>query len=200
MLDHPLLLGTTNPHKLREFRELVAGFPILVTSAGELGVKLPGVDENGASAAENARLKATRIAEQLGRWTLADDTVLEVDALGGRPGVRTARYAGPAASMQQNRERLLRELEAVAAEHRSARFVCCLCVADASGRVRYEASGDCRGEILKAARGAGFGYDSLFFLPELGKTMAELDDSERRSATHRAKAMVQLAERMGLAC
>lgn len=196
ILDQPLLLATTNPDKVREFEQLCDSLPILLETASRLGVTLPNVEEGGSSAAENARLKATQIAKRLGRWTLADDTTLEVDALAGRPGVHTARYAGPTAKMSENRAKLIDQLAATAAEDRGAQFVCQLCVADSSGLVRFEARGECRGRILETARGQGFGYDGLFLLPGLGKTMAELDDVERCHVTHRARAVAQLVEQM----
>lgn len=191
--EQPLLLATTNPDKVRQFAELFDSLPFAVSTARQLGLTLPEVEERGSSAVENAMLKATQIAERLGRWTLADDTTLEVDALGGRPGVHTARFAGPTAGIAENRAKLLAELAATAAEERGAQFVCQLCVADPLGVVRFEARGECRGQVLESPRGGGFGYDSLFFLPELGKTMAELDDRERRRVTHRARAVAALA-------
>ncbi|WP_164103291.1 non-canonical purine NTP pyrophosphatase [Candidatus Laterigemmans baculatus] len=188
-----LLLATTNLDKVREFQSLFASLPIGIVTAAALGLALPNVQEGADSAAENARLKSTQIARQMGRWTLADDTVLEVDALAGRPGVFTARYAGPNADMAANRTKLLAELAAQSCSGRAARFVCQLCVADPSGMVRYEGQGECRGEILSLPRGEGFGYDSLFFIPELGKTMAELDEVERNHVTHRSRAVAALA-------
>ena len=198
-----VLLATTNPNKVFEFKNLLArneqqASPLaemmfVLRDANQLGVRLPDVDETGESLRENARLKAVESAQATGCWTLADDTGLEVDALAGRPGVHSARYAGSPGNMPANREKLLRELEGIPFAARTAKFVCWLTVAAPDGRIVQEASGQCNGLILTSAQGtSGFGYDSLFWIPEAKQTLAELHPDQHVEYSHRARAMKRL--------
>ena len=146
------------------------------------------VDETGGSFEENARLKATVLARESGLLTLADDSGLEVDALGGEPGPLSARYAGEDATDEDRINYLLAKLKDVPEEKRTARFRCVIAIAAPDGTVEL-CSGECRGFITTTPRGEyGFGYDPVFYLPELGKTMAELPPEEKNRISHRAKA------------
>lgn len=187
-----LLVASTNAKKLRELRELVEGLPLEIASPADLGFDLPEVDEDAPSFEGNARKKALAYATASGLPTVADDSGICVDALGGEPGVRSARYSGeePAADRdEQNNAKLLRALEGVEEERRGAAFHCAICLAmpDGSSQVveaRWE------GRIAFAPRGeGGFGYDPLFLLPELGRTSAELSAEEKRALSHRGQAM-----------
>lgn len=179
-----LLVATSNPGKVAEFRRLLPP-DVRVIGLAEAGVSLP--EETGATFAENARLKALSAARDSGMLALADDSGLEVEALGGEPGVRSARYAGEPTSDERNRNLVLQRMDGVDADRRSARFTCVIVVADAHGIVA-EARGECRGAIALAARGdRGFGYDPVFQLPD-GRTMAELDPEEKDRTSHRGVA------------
>ncbi|HKO90234.1 MAG TPA: RdgB/HAM1 family non-canonical purine NTP pyrophosphatase [Polyangiaceae bacterium] len=193
-----MIFATSNPHKLEEARAILGPLGIQVQSLDELGVELEEPEEDGATFEDNARLKARYYARHLGTTCLAEDSGLEVDALGGAPGVYSARYAGLAGSRdvrdRANNERLLRELAAVPAPERTARFVCTLAVADPDGTIRAEARGIYEGVIAEAARGTnGFGYDPLLYLPDRGCTSAELTPSEKHARSHRGHALRQLA-------
>ncbi len=191
------VLATTNANKLAEFRELWQDESWMVESPAERGIVLPVVIEDGATFIDNARLKAVSAARRLNDWVIADDTALEVDCLGGAPGVYSARYAGPTATMQENRQLLLENLSSFPEEAWDARFVCALAVANPQGDVVVETIGFCQGRIVTSSSGTGgFGYDSLFLIPELGKTMASLECDERKSWTHRARAAHALAVKL----
>jgi len=152
------------------------------------------VDENGITCEANAIKKATEMAQATGLPAVADDTGLEVDALGGRPGVYAARYAGEHATYEDNCKKLLEELRGVPMPQRSASFVTVAAVALPSGEVHI-AHGSLKGLITEAAVGsAGFGYDPVFFVPELGKTLAELTPAEKNRVSHRAKAFAKAKE------
>lgn len=186
-----ILLATRNPGKVKEFAPY---FTRIGWQLQGLPSDAPTVEEDGTTFAENAQKKADTIVRLYGMPTLADDSGLEVDALGGRPGVYSARYAGEEASDEMNNEKLLRELADVPAEHRTARFVCVLALA-IPGRKTLLFRGECEGRILRDPRGdGGFGYDPLFYLPHLGKSMAELTLDEKNQISHRAKAMKKLTE------
>jgi len=185
-----LLLATTSEDKIREFREFFIGSGIRIDAPLELGIVLMPVEEDQPSLAANASLKASRGAKETGRWVLADDTGLQVDALGGQPGVRTARYAGPSASMDENRSLLLNRLSLVPPLQRTADFVCSLAIAGPDGEIHAQVEGRCSGMILHSPAGAGgFGYDSLFHVPGAGCTMAQFTASQRREWSHRARAV-----------
>jgi XTP/dITP diphosphohydrolase len=191
----PILLATRNGKKRRELARIL--------DAAEVGVRLldlelhpdvPDAPEEGATFAENARAKALWYASRTGQLCLADDSGLEVDALGGAPGVRSARYSGPGASDADNRRKLLAELAGVAPERRTARFRCALALADAD-EIVFEADGVAEGAILDAERGsAGFGYDPLFLSAELGRSFAEVEAAAKDRVSHRGRALARLAD------
>jgi len=188
-----LLLATQNRGKAREYRHLLAGIPYRIITPAEAGITA-GVAETGATFEENAVLKATTLAAASGRLTLADDSGLEVDALGGAPGVNSARFAGPGASDAERISLLLKKLKDVPEAARAARFRCVIAIAAPDGRVEL-ASGESRGFITRAPQGThGFGYDPVFYLPEPGKTMAELLPREKNKISHRARAAARARE------
>jgi XTP/dITP diphosphohydrolase len=183
-----LLIATGNAHKMREMGRILADAPIALRSPAGLGIA-QAVEETGATYAENAVLKATAYARLGGMLSLADDSGLEVDCLGGEPGLRSARYAGPGGSNQDRIAKLLRNLDGVPWERRSARFVCAIAVAGPSGEsVIFE--GTCQGIIALTPQGeGGFGYDPVFYMPEFGCTMAELPEEVKNRVSHRARAV-----------
>lgn len=188
-----LLIPTTNAGKLREYRLLLKGVPFALVSPAEAGVTLD-IEETGKTFEENARLKAQACARASGLLTLADDSGLEVDALGGKPGVMSARYAGKNATDADRVRYLLAKLEGVPLEKRAAHFRCVIAIARADGRVET-CSGECAGVIALEPHGShGFGYDPVFFLPGLGKTMAELPAEIKNRVSHRARAVTKARE------
>jgi len=200
-----LVFATRNPGKVVELHQLCAGLELEILSARDLDV--PDVVEDGDSFAANAAKKALEVSRATGLPALADDSGLEVDALGGAPGVISARYAGPEHDDRRNNDKLLRELDGVPPGRRTARFRSVVALADASGRLGGEvltAEGTCEGIILEQPRGTGgFGYDPLFFAPELGCTFAEAGVGPKNDLSHRARAMramrPRLVEYLGLA-
>jgi XTP/dITP diphosphohydrolase len=188
-----LLLATNNRGKAREYKNLLRGIPFEIVTPAELGIDVE-VDETGGSFEENARLKAMALAEASGLLTLADDSGLEVDALGGEPGVLSARYAGEGAADSERVAYLLEKMKNIPEGKRTARFHCVIAMAEPHGRVEFF-SGECRGVIAAAPRGDnGFGYDPVFYVPELGKTFAELKPEEKNSISHRARAAANAKE------
>ncbi len=182
-----LLLGTNNQGKVREYMMLLRSLPFELVTPAEQGITTT-VSEVGGSLEENARLKATVLAEQSQLLTLADDSGLEVDALGGEPGRLSARYAGEGASDSDRVDYLLSRLENVPWPERSACFRCIIAVATPSGVVEL-CSGECQGFITFEPRGEeGFGYDPIFYLPRLDKTMAELPLEIKNQVSHRGQA------------
>lgn len=185
---HELIVATSNPHKVRELTRLLQplGLPVLPLPQD---ADLQPVVEDGQTLLENARKKASGYARQLQRWVIADDTGLEVDALDGAPGVRSARYAGDDASMAMNLALLIEHMLDVPDDKRAARFVCHLCVAAPDGSVIIEGAGECRGRIGRQPIGEfGFGYDSVFLLAGKDHTLAELDEEHTAQAGHRGNA------------
>jgi XTP/dITP diphosphohydrolase len=196
-----LLLASRNRGKIREISALLAPLPVELLSIDdmELGEQ---VEETGSSYAENARLKVEALARRSGMWVLGDDTGLEVLALGGAPGLHSARYAGPGANDADRRALLVKAL-AGKARPWAARFCCAAALGGPGGSLDL-GWGECAGEILPDAQGeAGFGYDSIFLVEGLGKTMAELTLEEKNQHSHRAQAiralLPALAERLGVA-
>lgn len=183
-----LLVATNNPGKIREYEALLADLPVEITFPGQEGLDME-VAETGDTFEENARLKAVAFAQASGLLTLADDSGLEVDALGGAPGVHSARYAGPGASDEDRYRKLLAALADVPPDRRSARFRCVVAVAQPDGAV-YTADGVCEGQIGFEPRGEhGFGYDPVFLVQGYdGLTMAELDPEVKNRISHRARA------------
>jgi len=188
-----LVVATANSGKLREFRSLLAGLPYELTSLAELGLESPA--ETGASFLENATLKARHAATLSGFAAVADDSGIEVDALGGAPGIHSARYAGCSADDLSNNAKLMSALKGVPYERRRARFRCALVLIEAADAPPLEAEAAWEGFILDAPRGSGgFGYDPYFWLPELDKTAAELAPEEKNRLSHRGKALRALRE------
>ncbi len=180
-----VLLASNNGHKIKEIKEILGDF-FDVVSLREAGVE-SDPEETGATFEENARIKAVAGMKASGMPCIADDSGLEVFALDGLPGVMSARYAGGHGDDSANNEKLLRELEN--ASDRSARYVCVICMAFPNGH-EIVARGECRGTILKEARGeGGFGYDPLFFFPQFGKTFAEITAEEKNEVSHRKAAL-----------
>jgi XTP/dITP diphosphohydrolase len=195
LLNKKLLLATSNKGKAREYRALLRGVPYEITTMAEQGFTMD-IEETGASFEENARLKATSLAAASGLLSLADDSGLEVDALGGEPGVRSNRYAGEDASDEDKYLFLLDKLKDVPDEKRTARFRCVIAIVAPDGKVEL-CYGECRGIITNEPKGEnGFGYDPVFFIPELGKTMAELKPEEKNRISHRARAAEKAREEL----
>ncbi|MBI4788560.1 MAG: XTP/dITP diphosphatase [Chloroflexi bacterium] len=182
-----LLIATHNRGKLIEYQGILAGLPLELVTLDHVGIK-EDIAESGATFAENARLKATAYARASAMLTLADDSGLQVDALGGEPGVYSKRYAGEHATDAERVNYLLYKLKDVPAQARTARFRCAIAIASPSGEV-WESDGTVEGEIAFVPRGKnGFGYDPIFYFPKLGVTMAELPAFEKNKISHRAKA------------
>lgn len=191
-----VVLATGNPGKVRELADLLAAFGLDIVAQTELGVE--SADETGLTFIENAILKARHASAVTGLPAIADDSGLAVDVLGGAPGIYSARYAGEDASDQQNLDKLLAALNAVPDGERQAHFHCVLVylrhAADPTPLVFH---GSWTGEIARTASGVGgFGYDPIFFVPELGKTAAELSKSEKLAVSHRGKALNMLLSAM----
>jgi XTP/dITP diphosphohydrolase len=193
-----LVFATRNPGKLTELRQLLRGLDIQVLSQRDLEV--PEVVEDGDTFVANASKKALEVSRATGLPALADDSGLEVDALDGAPGVYSARYAGEDASDEANNAKLLVALEGIPAERRTARFRSVLALADTAGELGDEVittEGACEGVILTEGRGdGGFGYDPLFFAPELGVTFAEAGVGTKNDLSHRARAMKAMKPRL----
>ena len=185
-----LLIGSGNPGKQREYRELLAGLDLQLITPDDLDPVLPEPEETGKTFAENAAHKAHAYASASGVRTVADDSGLEVDALRGAPGLRSRRFFGDDASAAERNTKLLALLEGVTA--RGARFVCVTALAWPDGRVELF-DGEVRGEIALAPRGEqGFGYDPLFIIAGDGRTMAELPAHEKHRISHRGLAVAKL--------
>ena len=181
------LLATNNAHKLGEYRQLLAGIPYEIVTPSHLGLDLD-VAEDGETYADNATRKAVAFARASGLLSLADDSGLEVFALDREPGLRSSRYAGPGATDADRIALVLEKLRARPGTSREARFVCVIALARPDGELDI-VEGECRGEITTAPRGEhGFGYDPIFFVPEVGKTMAELPPDVKNRLSHRARA------------
>jgi len=182
-----LLVATRNQGKVREYQQLLANLPLSITHLDAEGVEME-IRETGSTFADNAVQKAQGYARASGLLTLADDSGLEVDALGGEPGVHSARYAGEEATDEQRYRLLLRKLKNVRWEDRTARFRCVIAVAEPRGEI-YTAEGVCEGLIALGPEGeGGFGYDPIFYLPEHDKTMAQLEPVVKNRISHRARA------------
>lgn len=182
-----LIIATTNPGKLREIRELLKDFDLKITSLSDYP-GAPKIEEDGKNFAQNALKKAATIALYTGKFTLGEDSGLEVKVLGNKPGIYSARFSGTGATDKKNNAKLLRVLRGVPLKRRQARYRCFAALADGRGIIDV-VSGTCAGLIALAGRGKnGFGYDPLFFLPRYNKTFGELDLSVKAEISHRAKA------------
>lgn len=191
-----LLIATTNRGKLAELRALLADMPVEIVSLATALPDRPQAVEDGATFRDNALIKARAAASAAMLVTLAEDAGLEVDAIGGRPGVRSARFSQEGATDAENNATLLKALEEVEDEQRTARFRCVMVLLDpwSEGEAReLVVEGSCEGVIARAPRGGGgFGYDPLFVVSGFGRTMAELGDDEKNRVSHRARAALAL--------
>ncbi len=192
---HKIVAATRNPKKLLELQRLLEGTNIEVVSLADLG-ELSEVEETGATFEENARLKALSYAQQTGLACVADDSGLEVEALGGAPGVFSSRYAGPGADGRTLCEKLLREMSAVSDGERAARFRCFVALGW-EGEVIVRARGEVSGQIIREMRGAGgFGYDPVFVPEGHHRTFAEMEPGQKDSLSHRGKALTRFKARL----
>jgi XTP/dITP diphosphohydrolase len=191
LTDRRLLLATRNPGKVREIRRALEGLPLEVV--GLAGVLTgPSPRETGRTFAENARAKGLFYSRKWPGWTLAEDSGLEVDRLGGAPGVRSARFSSPHPTDAKNIRKVLRRLGPAPAAERGARFVCVMVLAK-GGRIIREFRGAVRGRIAAAPRGeSGFGYDPIFYYPRLRRTFAELPSEVKNGISHRGRAVRKL--------
>jgi XTP/dITP diphosphohydrolase len=184
---HTLLLATSNLHKLEEFRAIFSDLSLRLLSLRDLQLDID-VEETGTTFAENAEIKARTYAQVSNILTLADDSGLEIDALGGTPGVRSARYLGSEKSYAERFRVILEQLKGLPVDQRTARFRCVIALTEPSGNIRM-AEGVVEGVIADRPRGTnGFGYDPIFYIPELGMTFAELAPEYKNRISHRALA------------
>jgi XTP/dITP diphosphohydrolase len=194
-----ILIATGNPGKVREFREMLGTDRFQWSDLSQHPSAAP-VEETGATFRANACLKASAYAKQFNTWALADDSGLEVDALGGNPGVTSARWAelhNRGKGDADNNALLLEQMQAVEDHSRSARFVCVLALSDPAGKIVLTASDTMEGHLLCAPRGSnGFGYDPLFEVQSMGRTSAELDPAAKHRVSHRGKALARLRSLM----
>jgi XTP/dITP diphosphohydrolase len=190
-----IVIATNNRHKIEEISSMLADLPVRLIPLSAY-TDAPELKEEGATYAENAIHKALTAARFTGKWALGDDTGLEVDALDGEPGIYSARYAGEGVSFSDNKNKLLRSLESVPAENRAATFRTVLALVSPTGQSEV-VEGVLRGRIAEKEQGdGGFGYDALFYLPELGKTYAEITAREKNRISHRARAVQKIKEHL----
>lgn len=190
-MEKDVIIATQNEGKINEFKQLFAEAGWTVRSLLDYP-HIPDVVEDGNTFAENAAKKAETIARTFNRMVIADDSGLVVDALNGKPGIYSARYAGEEKSDAANIEKVLQQLKHIPAEERTARFVCTIAVARPNEQTLFY-EGTCEGVISREAVGFyGFGYDPIFFIPELGKTMAQLSPQEKNKRSHRSHALEKL--------
>ena len=193
MPETPLLLGSSNPGKLREMRELLAGMTYRVVAPGDVGLR-GAPAETGATFMENAVLKARHYASESGLLAVADDSGLSVDALGGGPGLYSSRFGGEGATDDDRNRVLLECLKDLPPERRGARFTSAV-AAVRDGRVLFQAEESVEGRIAEEPRGPnGFGYDPIFFYPPFGKTFGEVSGPEKDRVSHRGKSFARLRE------
>jgi len=188
-------MASGNAGKLREIVRILGDQQVAVVAQSELGVS--DADETGTTFVENALIKARHAANTTGLPAIADDSGLAVDALDGRPGVYSARYSGPDADPEENIDRLLEELKGVPDDQRGATFHCVACYVTPGDAEPVIAEGEWRGTILQHRQGdGGFGYDPVFFDPELGLSSAELSAEQKNARSHRGKALLELARQL----
>ena len=182
-----LLLATTNEHKIAEFRTIFQDLPFTLLSLRDVGIDME-VEETGTTFAENAILKAQAYAQAAQMLALADDSGIEIDALGGAPGVYSARFAGREASYEERFRIIFERLQDLPEAQRTARFRCAIALAEPSGYIRV-VEGTIEGVVAERARGThGFGYDPIFLVPEYGQTTAEMEPEEKNRISHRGRA------------
>lgn len=187
-----IIAATKNKNKLREFGEILKGFEII--SQAEAGIDID-VEETGTTFEENSMLKAKAIFEMTGIPAIADDSGLCVDALGGEPGVYSARYGGEGYDDEGRVQLLLKNMKDIPDEKRTARFVCAITLVSEEGIIT--ARGECEGKIAYEPKGEnGFGYDPVFYVEQFGKTTAEISPEEKNSISHRGKALLLFAEKL----
>ncbi len=188
-------LATGNAHKVREVREILAGLPFEVATMQEAGFR-GEIEEDGATFEENALLKARAVHAAVGGFVMADDSGLAIDALGGEPGIHSARFAGRDATYPEKIAEIRRRLEGVPDAARTCRFVCAIAVVRPDGS-SFTVRGTVEGRIAREMRGdGGFGYDPVFLLPERGLTVAELPSEEKHAISHRGRALRAMVERL----
>jgi XTP/dITP diphosphohydrolase len=198
--DKKILVATTNPGKIAELKAMLDIDVELVGLADFEGIA--GIEEDGATFAENARKKATGYAKATGLWTIADDSGLVIDALDGAPGVKSARFSGAKDKDRnlldhKNMVKVLKLLEGVPSEKRTAKFICALCLASPE-KILFETEGRLEGLIAEQESGKnGFGYDPIFFVPQLNRTVAQLTREEKNSISHRGNAIRKLKPLLG---
>ena len=186
-----LIVATWNRGKIREIREALKGLGLRIYALNDFP-EIPEIEEDGKSFTENALKKARFYSKVFGKFTLADDSGLEVDSLKGMPGIYSARYAGERASSRENNRKLLKEMEEIPLSKRGAKFKCIMALVSPDGKEAIT-EGSCKGRIGMREKGRrGFGYDPLFILPKYGKTMAELSLREKNKISHRGKALREL--------
>jgi XTP/dITP diphosphohydrolase len=189
--NRDILIATGNQGKLREIQAVMNDLPVTFKTLDQFP-NLPDAVENGLSFAENAIIKAVHFSRLTGLWTLADDSGLEVDALNGRPGIHSARFAGPNRDDQANNNKLIRQLSRIRPEQRTARFQCQVVIADGDN-ILTEAAGTLNGLIVDVPQGTnGFGYDPHFLVPSLRKTTAQLTPELKNTISHRGLALANL--------
>jgi XTP/dITP diphosphohydrolase len=187
----PLVLATTNAGKAREIRAALKGLPFKVMTPADIGVKA-AYPETGTTFEANARGKSLHYSRKSGFLTLAEDSGLEVEALGGAPGIRSARFSGPGATDRKNNLKLLRLMKNVPAARRKARFVCCMALS-LKGRTLKTVRGQVRGWITDGPEGeSGFGYDPVFFYRPWGRTFGEILPARKNTVSHRGRALVRM--------
>lgn len=190
-----IVFATGNVGKMREIREILADMDVEVFSMKEMGIEVP-VEENGTTFEENAVIKAKAVAEACGEIVLADDSGLEIDYLNKEPGIYSARYMGEQTPYSVKNAKLIERLEGVPEEERTARFVCAIAAVFPDGEIRTS-HGVIEGRIGHEEKGKnGFGYDPIFYVPELGRTTAELSDNEKNRISHRGKALRGMKEEL----
>jgi XTP/dITP diphosphohydrolase len=188
-----VVIATRNSGKLREIQAILSPLGLKILSLRDFP-EIPEIIEDGQTFEENAVKKAAAVSRQTSRMAIADDSGLAVDALQGRPGVFSSRYAGEKATDAERYQKLLKEMTGTPQGKRGAAFICAMAVASPKGKVEV-VEGECRGEIAFAPKGShGFGYDPVFYLPEWGKTMAELDPEVKNRISHRAQALEKLKQ------
>lgn len=195
MMKRKIVFATGNVGKLREIKEILSDMDLEVVSMKEIGADVP-IEENGATFEENALIKAKAVAKECGEIVLADDSGLEVDFMNKEPGVYSARYMGKDTPYSEKNANIIERLEGVSEEERTARFVCAIAAAFPNGE-EIITHGEIEGRIGYEEKGKnGFGYDPIFYVPELGKTTAELSDEEKNRISHRGKALRKMKEEL----
>lgn len=191
MMPDTLVLGTRNRKKLQEVIELMSGLPVKLVDLTAFP-QAPEVVEDGNTFADNASKKATELAKALGQWVVGEDSGLVVPALGGAPGVLSARFSGRHGDDEANNDQLLASMADLSDDRRKAYYVCVVALSDPQGNVQTVAEGRCHGMITRERRGTnGFGYDPLFLIPEYHRTFGELSPRVKQALSHRARAIAR---------